>query len=480
MAERVDGQPSVARRVGAGISLAALFAAFAVVLGALLRHPVQLVFAVLLLGGGLAAGWAALVRRGLSRVAAATLGGVAAVLLVVLPGLHAYALVATAAGLVAVSLVAARTALGRDLPRPPVACRTAPARSGVLLLNPLSGKGLAVASGLGERAGLLGVRSIELGLDDDLRDLAERAVADGADVLGMAGGDGSQAVVADVARRHDLPFVCVPAGTRNHFARDLGLDHDDPASALAAFGEAVERRVDLGVVDGRVFVNNVSLGAYAAVVRAPGYREAKIATIAQCLPELLGPDSARHRLSFPGPDGLTDTAADIVLVSNGPYRLERLSGFGRRERLDRGVLGVVTVVVERARDVPALVAAELTGTVTRFPGYRNWTTPEFVVDSAQPVVDVAVDGEALRRTPPVRIRVLPGALRVRLPPDAPGASPSTAAPDGIRRAVAALLRVLAGRSVTTLPVAGPHRTPRAAAPPPRRRGSWSAGKRRSP
>lgn len=445
MAERADGRPSAGRRVLAGISLVTLFAAVAVVSGALLRHPVQLVLAVLLLGGVLGGGWAALVRRGLPRLAAAALGGVAAALLVLLPGVHAYALVATAAGLAAVSIATTRIALGRDLPRSPGTCPAGPAVSGVLLLNPLSGNGVATASRLGERARALGIRPVEPALGDDLRDLAERAVADGADVLGMAGGDGSQAVVADVAHRHGLPFVCVPAGTRNHFARDLGLDLDDPAAALAAFGEAVERRVDLGVVEDRVFVNNVSLGAYAAIVRAPGYREAEVATVVRCLPELFGPGAARHRLSFTGPDGQPGAAADVVLVSNCPYRLERLGGFGSRERLDRGVLGIVTLAVDRARDVPELLAAELSGNVARFPGYRAWTTPGFTVGSPDAGIDVAVDGEVLRRPPPLRFRTLPGALRVRLPADAPGVSPAAVVPAGVRRAAAALLRVLAGR-----------------------------------
>jgi diacylglycerol kinase family enzyme len=444
MADRADGRPSVGRRVGAWISLAALFAAFAVVSGALLRQPVQLVLAVLLLGGVLGGGWAALVRRGLPQVAAAALGGVAAVLLVLLPGGHGHALMATAAGLAWGSLATAVTALGRDLPRPPETRRAGPSRAGVLLLNPLSGNGVATSSRLGERARALGIRPVELDLDDDLREVAERAVADGADVLGVAGGDGCQAVVADVARRHGLPFVCVPAGTRNHFARDLGLDRDDPASALAAFGGAVERRVDLGVVEDRVFVNHVSLGAYAAVVRAPGYRAAPVATIARCLPGLFGPD-VRRGLSFTGPDGRPGAAANAVLVSNCPYRLERLGGFGSRDRLDRGVLGIVTIAVDRARDVPDLVAAELSGKVARFPGYRSWVAPEFAVGSTDPGIDVAVDGEPRRWTPPLRFRVLPGALRVRLPPDAPGVLRAAAVPAGVRRAVGALLRVLAGR-----------------------------------
>lgn len=445
MAKRTGGPPAVTRRVSAAMSLAALVAALAVVLGALVRHPVQLALAVLLLGGVLAAGWAALVRRGLPRVGAATLGGAAAVLLVLLPGLHAYALLATAIGLVVLSFAAAGAALGRDLPRTPRIGRAAPASAGVLLLNPLSGQGPSTASRLGERAQALGIRTIVLRIDDDLRELAEQAVAEGADVLGMAGGDGSQAVVADVARRHDLPFVCVPAGTRNHFARDLGLDRDEPADALAAFGEAVERRVDLGLAADRVFVNNVSLGAYAALVRAPGYREAKTATVARCLPDLFGPD-VRCPLSFSGPDGHPAAATDIVLVSNGPYRLQRLTGFGSRERLDLGVLGIVTVAVDRARDVPELVAAELCGDVARFPGYRAWSTPAFAVASANPLIDAAVDGEPRRFPSPLRFGVLPGALRVHLPPDAPGASPAAMAPKGVRRALGALLRVLAGHS----------------------------------
>lgn len=441
MAERV-GEPPVTRRVSAGLALAASAAAAVVVVVAALRHPVQLVLAVVLLGVVLTAGWAALVRRGLPRVAAAALGGVAAVLVVLLPGVHAYVLMACAAGLVVTALAAAATALGRELPR---TCPAGPAGSGVLLLNPLSGKGMATASMLGERARLLGVTPVELGLGEDLRVLAELAVADGADVLGMAGGDGSLAVVADVARRHGVPFVCVPAGTRNHFARDLGLDRDDPAAALAAFGAAAERTVDLGLLGDRVFLNNVSLGVYAAVVRTAGYREARIGTIAGRLPELLGPDAPRRPLRFTGPDERPGRAADIVLVSNGPYRLERLSGFGSRERLDGGMLGVVTIGVDRARDIPNLVTAELTGRLNRFPGYRSWRTPAFTVDSGEALVDVAVDGEPMRVVPPLTFRSLPGALRVRVPRDTPGSAPGAWAPRGIGAVSVALARILAGR-----------------------------------
>ena len=105
----------------------------------------------------------------------------------------------------------------------------------------------------------------------------------------MAGGDGSQAVVAAVAADHGLPFVCIPAGTRNHLAADLGIDRAHPASALDAFGSARETTIDLAEANGEVFVNNVSLGLYARIVASEQYREAKRRTVAEMLPELLGP-----------------------------------------------------------------------------------------------------------------------------------------------------------------------------------------------
>jgi diacylglycerol kinase family enzyme len=280
---------------------------------------------------------------------------------------------------------------------------------------------------------------------DDLRALAEMAVADGADVIGMAGGDGSQALVADVARRHDVAHVCIPAGTRNHFALDLGLDREDVVAALDAYGPALERRIDLAQIGDRIFVNNASLGVYATVVQSDAYRDAKLGTTARMLPDLLGPGGKRFDLRFDRPDGSPRSSADMVLVSNDVYRLESMTGFGTRPRIDDGLLGVVTVSVDRATDLPTLMSLEAAGRIQRFHGYQAWATPEFVVDSSEPLVDVGVDGEALRLQPPLRFRSLPGVLRIRIPLTAPGASPASIRPAGIGEAVPALLRVLAGR-----------------------------------
>lgn len=410
----------------------------------LLRDPLQLIVAVLLVACAVAAAWAALVRRGPRRIPPAAAAVIALAGTAVLPDIRAYLWLPVVALLVALSAGATRAALGH---RPAdVGVRVGPARHGVLLLNPRSGGGKVARFGLAAKARAIGVEAVELRPGDDLRRLAELAVASGADVLGMAGGDGSQALVADVARQHGLAFVCVPAGTRNHFALDLGLDRDDVPAAVAAFGDATERRVDLAELNGQVFVNNVSLGVYATVVQSPAYRDAKAATVAHQLPDLLGPGAERPDLRFALPDGTRQESADLVLVSNGPYRLERLSGFGTRERLDSGTLGVATVTVHRAGEIPVLVSAEMAGRISRFSGYRSWSTPEFQVDSERPTVELGVDGEAMRLTPPLCFRILPGALRVRVPSDAAGVSPAAALPAGTPATLVALCRTLVGRA----------------------------------
>jgi diacylglycerol kinase family enzyme len=437
--------PSAGRRAAAALALVALLAAVVVATVTLLRDPGRLLLALLLVVAAVVAGWTALVNRGGRRVAATALAGLALVgMLVLLIG--SVLELAVLVGLVLLSTVAARVALGHDLAAALAGARSVgPARRGVLLMNPWSGGGKVERFALEDEARLRGVRAVVLRRGDNLRSLAEQAVADGADVLGMAGGDGSQALVADVARQADLPFVCVPAGTRNHFALDLGLDRDDVTAALNAYGTAVERRIDLALLGDRVFVNNASLGVYATVVQSGAYRNAKLATTAQVLPELLGPDAQRFDFQFAGPDGADAPSADVVLVSNGVYRLDKLNGFGTRQRMDAGVLGVVTVSVDRGRDLPALISAEATGRIARFRGYREWTAPAFEVRSEHGLIDVGVDGEALSLPSPLRFRSLPGALRVRTPVDAPGASPAAVAPPGIGSAVTSVCRVLAGK-----------------------------------
>jgi Diacylglycerol kinase catalytic domain len=166
-----------------------------------------------------------------------------------------------------------------------------PPRQPVLFVNPRSGDGRAARAGVAEQAREQGIEVVLLSPGQDLAALARAAAAVGADALGMAGGDGSLAIVAATAAAHGIPFVCVPAGTRNHFALDVGVDRRDVTGALGAFTDGVERRIDVAEVNGRTFLNNVSLGVYGDAVRSPAYRDAKMRTLLETAAEVLGPSA---------------------------------------------------------------------------------------------------------------------------------------------------------------------------------------------
>jgi diacylglycerol kinase family enzyme len=318
--------------------------------------------------------------------------------------------------------------------------RVQPARTGVLIINPSSGGGKAKRFNLPEEARKRGVEPVELRRGDDLRGLATSALADGADVIGMAGGDGSQATVASVAMRHDVAHVCVPAGTRNHFALDLGLDRDDVVGALDAFTDGMERRIDLASVNDCLFVNNASLGVYAQVVQADAYRDAKLGTWRRMLPEMLGPHAGPIGIQFKGPEAEDWSDAALVIISNNPYQLKRLSGAGTRPRLDTGRLGILATRIRGARDVATLATFGTLGQSRRFRGLVEWSCPEFEVRGGESIA-VGLDGEALTLAPPLRFVSLPGALRVRIPRNAPGVSPAGAAVAMTRTDLASLFRI---------------------------------------
>jgi len=439
-------------RVLAAVSLLAAASAVLLVVVAALDNSrglvVALLGAVVLIG----AGWTAVSRRGTPRAIALLVaaGGLALLLASIGIADVVWWRALGAAVLCMVSVAAARLALHtgidelRAAPTPgnPVPAAVHP----VLLMNPKSGGGKAVKFDLAGECAARNIEAVVLGRDDDLLKLAEDAIAGGADVIGMAGGDGSQALIATVASRHGIPHVVVPAGTRNHFALDLGLDRDDVVGALDAFGDAVERTIDLATVNGRVFVNNASLGLYAKIVQAAEYRDAKMRTAAAMLPDLLGPDAQPLDLQYTGPDGTAHETAHMVLVSNNAYQLADFSGRGTRERIDRGLLGVVTARIEGVRAAEQFVALNAAGQVRRFSGWHEWTTPRFRIDSGGPV-EIGVDGEAMTLDPPLVFESLPAALRVRLPGHAPGVSP--AARRISRSTLGELWTTVAGRSPTS-------------------------------
>jgi len=303
-----------------------------------------------------------------------------------------------------------------------------PSGSVVLVMNPRSGGGKVSRFGLVPRAERLGGQVRLTSRDHTAAALARLAVQNGADVLGVAGGDGTVAAVAAVAADTDRPLVVIPAGTRNHFARDLGLDINHPARALTALVDAEPVRVDLGVVGSQVFVNNVSFGFYAEALLEPGYREAKARSFASVAPQYLeGQQWVPASLAAPEE---TIERPQVVLVSNNQYHLRTLRSLGRRFSLSSGLLDVV--VIKRPADPPPLpdlfprMRHELRqhgSTGSPSAGVVTWSAPQVELDELDGEVarlPAGIDGEPVMLNLPVRCSIRPGALRVLLPTHRPG------------------------------------------------------------
>ena len=426
MAERAPGD-GMRRRLAAVASLAcaAVSAGIAIALavGGFPRGLTVLVCVV----AAVVVGWMGAIRQGAARatgvtVAALLLAG--AVAIVAIEGRLLGDLLVLA--FFALSVMAARVAFA---PRAelPLAPRV---QHPVLFYNPKSGGGKAERFHLADEARARGVEPVELRPGDDLRELVQTAVAGGADALAMAGGDGSQAIVAAEAAKLGLSYACIPSGTRNHFALDLGVDRDDVVGALDALLDGRERVVDLAEVNGRVFVNNVSLGVYAEAVQRGEYRDAKLRTLAQTAPRVLGSDGSDMTLRFDGPDGRERKSGAALLVSNDPYRLGRAVGSGTRPRLDSGTLGVAAF-------------GSANGGRHRTP-LSQWSCIKLEVRAERPVA-AGIDGEALSLDPPLVFRSRPAALRVRIAQHHPGASPSALLPPTPWGIFGALARVAFGR-----------------------------------
>ncbi|HUZ38338.1 MAG TPA: diacylglycerol kinase family protein [Streptosporangiaceae bacterium] len=373
----------------------------------------------------LAGGYWFLARRGVIRwLALAVVILTPIAMLIVFALNHLVWVALLSAALVVLATGAARLALradGDDTAMPTAA--TAPPEHAVLIMNPRSGGGKVAKFGLKDKAEALGAQVLLLEGPGtvDVAALARQAVAAGADLLGVAGGDGTQALVAGIAAEHGLPFLVISAGTRNHFALDLGLNRDDPATCLDALTDGEELRIDLGVIGDRIFVNNASFGAYAEVVRSPAYRDDKRGTTLQLLPDLLNGQTGTPLSARTGSVSITSPQA--LLVSNDPYQMGDIAGLGRRARLDTGTLGVIAVTVASARQAVQLLRRG------HGPGLTTLTADEIVVEADAPQIPVGIDGETVMMPTPVRCATRPAALRVRVPKNRPGVPPPRPAVD---------------------------------------------------
>src|SRR3954451_392760 len=412
---------SIGRRAMALASLAAIAATLVIALLGLILHP----YVILISSAAVA-----LVVAGLILVvttshgtrllgAAIAVAGIVAWLWILVDGDAINFVIAPAVG-TAVATFLALLALRPRPYRPPARDAPTPSKP-FILMNRGSGGGKVEKFELDTRARAAGaeVRYVESGTDAEAT--LRRAVEDGADLLGAAAGDGTRALVAQVAVEHDLPIVCIPAGTRNHFALDLWNDRKDPSRALDALGKQGEEIViDLGWADERAFVNNVSLGAYAEIIARPEYRDAKLSTVMTVLPEVTDP-SARSgfTVEVEGQSPVEDP--QLVQVANNPYAGPNdPSPAGTRPRLDTGRLGVDLVAYKNAAELRDLVAQAVAGKAIRSTAYRSWTGGRVRVSAHDGVVRAGVDGEAVEFPSPLEISIAPATLRIRVPKDRPG------------------------------------------------------------
>ncbi len=368
----------------------------------------------------LAAAYFFLSRRGVWRwlsLAVFVLTPIAVIVVFAFRNLLWVAVVAAAVWLLA--SMTARLALARDhtdwrMPEHPA---EPPARHPYLIMNPKSGGGKVEKFDLRRKAEDLGAEVFLIDGPEpvDVAQVAREAVAGGADLLGVAGGDGTQALVAGIAAEHGIPFVVISAGTRNHFALDLGLDRSDPSACLGALSDGVELRVDLGMINGQVFVNNASFGAYAEIVETPAYRGDKLNTTLNLLPDLLqGHRGARLSAQV---DGTEIRSPQALLVANNPYGTGDIAGLSRRARLDRGLLGVTGVKVRNAGQAVDLLRGR------RAVGLNVLTAKQIEITADAAQIPVGVDGEAISMPTPVVCTISSRALRVWVPRDRPGVTP---------------------------------------------------------
>jgi diacylglycerol kinase family enzyme len=259
-----------------------------------------------------------------------------------------------------------------------------------LVVNPRSGDASPSAEELAEEARSRGIEVHVLRAGEDAVELLGSSQAD---AVGIAGGDGSLAAAAGAALARDAALVCVPFGTRNHFVRDIGLDRDDPVRALDAFRAGVERRIDVGRVNGRLFVNNVSLGVYAGLVHRRERHRRRGEALARAR-ALLAVAQHRHRLRA-RVNG-REVAARAIFVGNNCYELD-LFTLGARDRLDEGLLFL-------------WIAAGVLPTA-----WERRTGPTFRIELPDARIRAAVDGEPVLFDTPLELDLLPRALRLLIP-----------------------------------------------------------------
>lgn len=295
-----------------------------------------------------------------------------------------------------------------------------------LIINPKSGSGRALKAGTSKVAAQMGIKVLELSPGTSMQQLAEQAIKAGADVLGVSGGDGSIGSIAAVAIKHRLPMVVLPGGTRCHFARDIGLDPKKINDALSAF-YGVKRKIDVGQINGRIFMNNVSFGVYADIVSHPEYRDNKLAVTRKVLQDIMAGAKKPYSLKLKRV-GLEINEVVMILIGVNRYNTINLTEIGQRSKMDQGILQINLISKLNDQLVQKLLQraslAQLAKN-TDLNGFSQWDDKSISINNNNQEITVGVDGENEKFATPVKVECLPGALEIYVPPEGERARPAS-------------------------------------------------------
>ena len=280
--------------------------------------------------------------------------------------------------------------------------------TGVVVVNPGSGPSRMSMDELRVAFGGAEVRECA---GDDVQDRVRQAVRDGAAHVVVVGGDGTMRGAAQVLVGGDVPLVPVPAGTRNHFAKDLGIDSVDAAEEATRTGVRV--RIDTGWVNGLVFVNNSSIGLYPKVVAR---REAHRRRLPKGAAHLVAIwEQLRHGRRMNVTVGDETYKAWLVFVGNGEYG-DGLLDLADRETLTDGLLDVRIVRADEPMARLRVVAALFLGRLARSPVIVRHRVSAITIDVRRHrKVEVAIDGEVAAVETPLEYSCRPSSLPVLVP-----------------------------------------------------------------
>lgn len=260
-----------------------------------------------------------------------------------------------------------------------------------------------------------------------------RAVEEGCETLVAGGGDGTINSGASAVMGRGIPLGVLPLGTLNHFAKDLGIPAD-LAEAAKIVLEGVACKVDVGEVNGRIFLNNSSLGVYPAIVRL---RDKYRATVrGKWLAALWAGLTVMRRSPFMGvrivAEGETIIRrTPLVLVGNNEYRMSGIHA-GSRESLAHGRLALYVLNAERRPGLLRLAWEVLLKGAEQVKEVDLITVEEATIETRRHRLQVATDGEVFTLESPLNYRIRPGALRVYVPEVATACYPHPPRPSSTR------------------------------------------------